>query len=259
MSSSMLSSETISEFLFELANPSRLDILLLISKKETKPSQIARDAEQTIQEVSRHLLRLTKIQLVERNAEGAYALTPLGQAVVALLPEINFLVMNADYFATHDASCIPVELRYGLGLIHEYGVAEHVMQAFQQTECLIREAKERIWIHSDYVLASSLPLIHEALKRGVEFRVILPKELESQMAPIELHADGADHDHSNVLDRSIDSVKLVLVMSERQALLAFPIKDGSPDYLGFTITNSEGLDWCQKLYMHFWDKAEPTS
>ena len=252
----MESSEKISELLFEFSNPSRLDILLLIEKKNVKPSQIARDVDQTIQETSRHLQRLTKALLVERVVDGSYSLTPLGKQLLTLIPEINFLALNSEYFATHDPSCIPPELRYGLGLIREYGVSSHVMQAFQETEDLIRDSEEIIWIHSDQVLSSSLPLIQEAIHRGVEFRVILPRNLIDQGPHAVDHPDIVDHAPDQIQDRFLDSVELVIVMSEKRALLAFPTKEGAPDYHGFTLSNDEGLKWCRELYMHFWNKSQ---
>lgn len=252
----MVSSERISKLLFEFSNPSRLDILLLIGKKAVKPSQIARDVNQTIQETSRHLDRLTKALLVERNNDGSYALTPLGKHIVAIFPEINFLALHSDYFATHDLSCIPREFRYGLGLIKEYGISSHVMQSFQETETLIRESEKIIWIHSDQVLSSSLPLIQDAIRRGVEFRVILPKELIGQRPNPDDHPDFIDHAPDQLQGRRIESVELVVVMTEKQALLAFPTKDGGPDYLGFIFKNDEALKWCKELYLYFWNKAQ---
>lgn len=252
----MVSSEKISELLFEFSNPSRLDILLHIKEKNMKPSQLARDANQTIQETSRHLQRLTKSLLVERTSDGAYSLTPFGKQLLALIPEIHFLAINSEYFATHDPSCIPPEFRYGLGLIHEYDKASHVMEAFQQSEDLIRNSEEIIWIHSDQILASTLPLIEEAVQRGVEFRVILPKELGSQGPHLEPYPNIVRGRHSQTHDRFIDSVQLIIVMSEKKALLAFPAKDGCPDYLGFALSNEDGLKWCKELYLHFWNQSQ---
>ena len=252
----MVSSEKIAELLFEFSNPSRLDILMLIKEKSIKPSQLARSADQTIQETSRHLQRLTKALLVERDSNGAYSLTPFGKQMLALIPEIHFLAINSEYFATHDLSCIPPQFRYGLGLIREYNTASHVMEAFQQSEDLIRNSEEIIWIHSDQILASTLPLIEEAVQRGVEFRVILPKELGSQGPQLEPYPNIVRNRNSLTHDRFIESVQLVIVMSEKKALLAFPTKDGCPDYLGFALSNDAGLKWCKELFLHFWNQSE---
>ncbi len=251
----MVSTEKISELLFEFSNPSRLDILMLIREKSIKPSQLARESDQTIQETSRHLQRLTKAQLVERNSDGAYSLTPFGKQLLALMPEIHFLAINSEYFSTHDPSCLPPEFRYGLGLIQEYNKASHVMEAFQQSEDLIRNSEEIIWILSDQILASTLPLIGKAIQRGVNFRVILPKEIGSQGPHLE-HDPNFMGRHSQTQERFIESVQLVLVMSEKKALLSFPTKDGCPDYLGFALTNDAGLKWCKDLYLHLWDQSE---
>ena len=252
----MISTEKIAELLFEFSNPSRLDILMLIKEKNIKPSQLARAADQTIQETSRHLQRLTKALLVERDSNGAYSLTPFGKQMLAFIQEIHFLAINSEYFTTHDPSCLPPEFRYGLGLIQQYDKASHVMEAFQQSEDLIRNSEEIIWIHSDQILASTLPLIDEAVQRGVEFRVILPEELGSQRPHLEPYPHIVRERHSQTHDRFIESVQLVIVMSEKKALLAFPTKDGCPDYLGFSLSNDAGLKWCRELYLHFWSQSE---
>jgi predicted transcriptional regulator len=42
---------------------------------------------------------------------------------------------------------------------------------------MLQEANEYIWIMSDQILTSTVPIIGERLKRGVEFRFIFPETI----------------------------------------------------------------------------------
>lgn len=251
----MVNYELVAELLFELSNISRLEILLKINKTPLKQSQIAKQLSQTIQETSRHLSRLCDAKLTQRNIDGLYTTTPLGQQITSLLPSVSFLISNAEYFSIHYPSVIPSSFTYGFGLIQEYKLAPHVMETFRQVEELIKESEKFIWIHSDQILSSSIPLLDEAMKRGVEFRVILPRDAIVQIDHLASHEEILEHKHHKVHGRFIESVELVLVMSEKGASMSFPLHEGRHDYLGFSISNQDALEWCRELFLYYWEQS----
>ncbi len=246
--------EDLAALFFELSSSSRLDILLELEKESFKLSQISKELDMSIQEASRHLTRLCDAKLVDKGQEGQYVLTPFGKYICTLFPTLDFLSMNADYFSTHDISVIPEQFRYGFGHIESHKRSEHVMESFRYTEELIRNAENFIWIHSDQVLSSTLPLIQQAVAKGVEFRLILPRNVVEEQ-----HSDSDEEvpEEYRVLvhQRFPDKVEVILVMSEKEAILALPYIDGNMDYVGFSITGPNGIKWCLQMFLYFWEKA----
>lgn len=251
----MVNPEFIVNLFFELSNVSRIEILIAIDKEPLKQSQLSKDLDLTIQETSRHLSRLCDARLSHRNLDGLYTTTPLGKHLLSLLPEVSFLSANANYFATHDSTVIPPHLRYGLGLIRDYESAPHVMDAFRQVEQLIRNAEQFVWIISDQVLSSSLQLLDEAMQRGVEFKVILPRDIVEQNNENLQHPHAAESEHDIPEGRLASSVNIVNIVSEKKACLAFPTLDGKLDYLGFLVSNPEAIEWCKELFLHHWNQS----
>ncbi len=68
----------ISELLFELSHPTRLEILRLITETPMRLTKIADRVSANNPETSRHLDRLRAAGLVEREPESAYLASPLG-------------------------------------------------------------------------------------------------------------------------------------------------------------------------------------
>ena len=79
---------------FELAGDLRLSILMKLSQKQYRLSQIATDLDATLQEAHRNMLRLIESGLVSKDSEGDIVLTPrqlyhLSQAMISCLIRKN--------------------------------------------------------------------------------------------------------------------------------------------------------------------------
>jgi len=75
---------------FELAGDLRLYILMKLSNKPYRLSQIANDLNATMQESHRNINRLIDSGLVKKTGEGELLLTPYGKIIVSLIPNFNF-------------------------------------------------------------------------------------------------------------------------------------------------------------------------
>jgi hypothetical protein len=68
-------------------------------------------------------------------------------------------------------------------------------------------------------------------------------------------------DHIRLDIPTIDSVMVVRhgYVSERESVLAFPLLDGSFDYVGFASTDEDMRTFCLDLFNHYWGLGlEPT-
>jgi predicted transcriptional regulator len=90
-------SEEVSKVLFELSSNRRANILFELVKEPFKMQQLTKALDMTPTETFRHLQRLTDAKLIEKKADGTYAITPLGNLANGFLTGFNFILKNADF------------------------------------------------------------------------------------------------------------------------------------------------------------------
>ncbi len=95
--------------LFELSNEDRLNILRELKNNPMKLSRVSEKFNFTVPETSRNMTRLTEANLITKNTDGIFHLTPMGEDVLLLLPSFEFISRNDKYFKTHPLSFLPSE------------------------------------------------------------------------------------------------------------------------------------------------------
>ncbi|UCD45075.1 MAG: hypothetical protein JSV27_00785, partial [Candidatus Bathyarchaeota archaeon] len=96
--------------MFELSSNERMNIMLNLLEERLKLSHVSRKLDMTVTEASRHLQRLSDIQLIEKDVEGMFGPTRFGRLAIKLLSSLDFISMNKQYFLDHDVSNLPDEL-----------------------------------------------------------------------------------------------------------------------------------------------------
>ena len=251
--------ETLHNLLFELAGEDRFNILCELKKKPLRLSYISKKLDFTVQETSRNISRLTEAKLITKEADGCFRLTPYGEETLDLLAGFDFLSQHREYFLTHTLSTIPKEFSYSVASLSGCQLVDDVMVAFSNVERMIQKATEYIWILSNQVLVSTLPHLEEALKRGVEFRLMLPTTvippkdaLERMYDPIFLQAMKT----GKFENRSLEKVDVLICLSEKEvAALGFLNSEGELDYHGFHATDELSFRWTKSLYSYYWNLA----
>jgi predicted transcriptional regulator len=249
--------ERLSKLLFELSNENRLSIIVELEKSAMKLTALSRKLEFTVQETSRHLSRLSGALLVMKDVDGSYHITPLGKQTIEHLSGLEFLANHSGYFKTHTPALLPREFASRIGDLVKCGFSDNVMQSFGTVESMIKAAEEYIWIASDYVLSSTLPLLEDAGSRGLEFKTILPENLllpafsESHEHPF------SSHGQERLEHRTLKKIDTILVLSEKNAVVTFPTIEGKMDYLGFETIDELSHTWCKNLFQYYWERAVP--
>jgi predicted transcriptional regulator len=249
------------DLLFEMSNENRYSILQLIREESRRITDLTRATELTTTEVRRHVSRLAELSLLRRDVEGFYHLTPYGTMSLILSQELQFLSSKKDYFERHDPSKIPTRFQKRFYELSDSSDLTNAMNFFHQTENIVKEAKNYIWMIVDQFPIYSLPTIVEAIERDVEFRIIEPRE---RILNPDLDAVTSDETRtlnkarstSLVRQRMVDGVEVYMFISDSQWILAFPTTDGQFDYKGFTATDDSSLEWCRELFNYYWDEAE---
>ena len=246
--------------LFELSNVDRLNILTELKKQPMKLSHVSKRFGFTVPETARNISRLHEANLIAKDVNGVFHLTPIGEEALHLLPGFKFLSKHKKYFMTHTLNTLPPEFITGIGALANCKFVNEVTESFFIFENMVREAKEYLWILVDQILASALPLISEAVTRGVECRKILPRNANIPESILALANDPvfdrAARAHK-LESRYLDKVDTVIFVSDKTAAISFPNLEGRFDYLDFIANDEVAQRWLKSLYSYYWNKAKP--
>jgi len=257
----MKTSEGFHNLLFEMSNENRYGVLLILQKEAKRITDLTREMKLTTTEVRRHVSRLAEVDLIQRDIEGFYHLTPYGETSLLLFQEFIFLSSNSEYFKTHTLSRIPMGFVKQIGELSASVKLNDAMDFLRHTENLFKESKEYVWLLVDQFPMNSLTTIVEAIERGVRFRIIEPRErilnpdIES-LTSEETQALSRTRHTPLVDQRMVDDVNVYLFLSDNRCVIAFPTSEGQYDYRGFTAIDGSSLEWCRVLFQHYWDIAE---
>jgi predicted transcriptional regulator len=248
-----------SSLLFELSSIDRLDILFLLQKTPLKLSHVSKKLDFTVQETSRNITRLTEAKLIRKDVDGLYHLTPYAEESLNLLSGFRFLFNNSDYFTAHTLDKVPEMFRASLGVLERCEFVSDVMISFHNIENMIAEANEFVWILTDQILASTIPYLIQAIERGTQFRLMMPRDYEPS-ADIRKLVDSPIFEKASrsgkLENRFLEVIDVFLCLSEKQvAGLAFPTLKGGFDYMGFRAEKESVVEWSKALYTYYWDKA----
>ena len=243
--------ERLCNLLFELSNEDRLKILLGLQERAMRLTHLSEQLNLTVQETSRHLSRLSDAKLIKKDVDGLYRSTPYGEHSMKLLSGFRFLSQHREYFTTHTTSHLPHEFVSRIGDLVNCTFEDDVMVAFHGVEHMIQEAQEHVWILSDQILMSTQPFLVKAVKRGVEFRLILPED----MTPPQGFKPTLTITKRGKM-RTLKRVDVGLATSEKEGVVAFPTTDGRMDYLGFGLTDERSHKWCRDLFLYYWEKGK---
>ena len=235
------------KLLFELSSSERMNLLLKLQKQKMKLSHISEKLDMTITETSRHLQRLSEAKLIQKDVDGLYGLTHFGNLTLSLISGICFISRNTQYFVEHDLSHLPPEFVERIGELSSIppGTSD-VMTSFRLSEIMLQQASEYMWIMSDQILTSTLPIIGERMRNGVEFRFIFPEHI---VPPPGVKPEP------RAQRRRLPKVEEIILMTEKEAMFGFPDLNGKMDYALLVGKDADSHKWCKDLFLHRWDKG----
>ena len=237
-----------SSLLFELSHPWRLKVLLLIAEEGERHSYISKKLKISPQETTRHLTRLQDAKLIEKDVQGFFRLTNYGKAVLTLLPGFEFLAEIGEDLMTHTLD-IPKEFVERIGELKSFERTEGVMTLFRRIELSIADAEKYMWYLSPEILMSAVPIFRKNLERGLEFRLILPK---NAIYPPEFEPKLREH------VKFLDEIKISIGMTEKSVGFCLPARGGKIDFsTSFGSRDEEFHKWCEDLFLYYWEKARP--
>jgi len=261
--------EHLLDLYFELSNEDRVKILRLLERGPANLTAMTRTLGTANQECSRHLSRLSERGLVEKRGDGSYSLTAYGGLTLRLIAGQLFAAGHRDYFKAHTLRRVPDRFVSRMGELQGSRFTEDVWVTFKKVESIFSGAEDYVYMIHDQYLLDILPLGVEALRRGVRLRSIDPlsREPGRRLDGERPHYIGEEDEEylvksweeGRVDARLMSSIDAFLYVSERESVLAFPLLDGSFDYVGFASTDEDMRTFCLDLFNHYWTMGlEPT-
>ncbi len=250
------------ELLFELSHSVRYGIMNTLAQEPLKLTKLGELVGANNPEVSRHLDRLRKASLVEKDRDGFYYTTPFGNCVMSVLPYLSFITSHPKYFMEHDLSGLPPGFMSRLGELKPCEIVEGTTVNILKMERLSRASKERFFVVSNELITKPTEQdfadLNQALEEGFDFRIILPEDqLKDKNLMLIADLCGSKRDqHFRVLPQ----VPMLCNIVDNEVMLAFLDNRGKVDFsVSFCSTDPGVLRWCEDLMNYLWDHSKPIS
>ena len=255
----MKKESAVTDLFLEIASELRYSILKKLDKKDQKQSQIAKELDMTLPESHRQFERLAKMNLISKNPDGFYSITPFGHILLEHLNSLEFLIKHKDYFESHTLGDIPSKFVKRLSDLNE---CEMIEGAFVLNEKMIQIAKDGKYLK---VISAHVPPdafrkgLNSAKKTGKQVSIIyakntiIPKGFKDEFTGRtvqELIAKGTYE------RRMIDKVQVYVVLNDNTALVLFPDTKGNVDLnMGFVSNEPVFHEWCVDYHQYLWKRS----
>jgi len=221
-------------------------------------------------EITRHIKRLLKYNLIKRNSDRTYFRTNFGKLINEGLDFFEFNVMFRDFIISHDIDAIPSELLLNLGILKNCKFLTKTMENIELWSSIIKDAESFIWSISEQAINTDLPMIQQKIiNQNLEIRSILHVSLLKkyvQTEEWEIYVEGPKPEIFQDLSKKIgmpdcirktDEAKLVLLITESKAILFLSDKK-KIDYSEclYAENNEIFIKWAKNLFEYYWKKAK---
>jgi predicted transcriptional regulator len=236
--------------MFELSHPERLKMLQMLQDEPMRLSQISNKLEVTTAEVSRHLDRLNKARLIERDSENNYHLTPFAVAVLSEFLNFEFLAQNTEFFINHDLSLLPQHLHW----FHSMSKGKFIigtLEVSSEIKDLSVNTRKYIYVISEEVMRGLVELDCKRNDEGIHFKKIYPKGADLPREYLDRLGDTFEI-------KTLEYIPLGFKMNEKTAGLVLRDMKGNLDYSkGFIGEDETFRLWTEAIFDYYWKRAKP--
>jgi predicted transcriptional regulator len=236
---------------FELSSESRLDILRELQAKSLRMQEIAHRLNVTATEAFRQLQRLSEALLIQKQTEGAFAITQYGRLVLQLSSSLDFVFKHKDYFSTHDACRLPHQFVNRIGELSQTNLIMDTIEGLNKAERMFIEAEQYAWGLAEGRVPELMgPIMSERIRKGLKARMLV---LESFLPPNTIPPATPDLEI-----RTLSEIPAIIALTEKEAAICFHLVGGRTDYAGFHGKDPIFLNWVKDLFLYYWDKGKRT-
>ena len=253
-----MSSEDIialSDLLFEISNDVRYKILKLIKSDPKRPSVIASELDLSAPEVSRSFSRLNDARLITKNIDNQYSITNLGEHILNIIEEMEFLTKYREYFLSHTSVNIPLRFQKRISELHGYELTNSFMEFVNSINEILMNSKKFILMYIDQYPLIALDAIRNSLAEGVKIKIIEQRNLLGPEIAFEEKYLKPTYDAiPGVQIRKRNSCDIYLIMSDAGGVVAFKNNNGF-DYSGFITRRNCESCWGVDVFEYYWENS----
>jgi predicted transcriptional regulator len=241
--------DDLAALLFELANDDRLALLYRIAAKKQRMSTLSNSLNLSTPECARHLSRLSDAGLVRKDSSGLYEASPMGRTVLKVLPGLETIVRNKEFFLAHDLSMLPEEFVERIGALAQAELVTSFGEVLDRVKRTIDGAEIRSFLMVDKPLFLGKEGDLYSAVRDFPARFIFHESVSQKvMASVKAHFPRS----------AVAVAKEILVatgVTEKYAGVVFQ-SDGKLDFgNGFFGDSPQFRTWCGDLFEFCWSRS----
>ena len=253
----------IAELFSVISHTKRRHILELCDKNPNSINNISKKLDGSTQNILKHIKKNQKFNLLEFNEKKqTYQTTKIGNIVVSQIKTVEFIEKNKNYFLDHDIGDVPDELLNKFENLYNSDFFSGVHMMFSYWSKIAHDAEKYffcIFSTPPVLIADTLV---KKISEGLRLQVLFGKNSVITQCNefVDRLALRKRVGFSNIEKRITESVKVNLIMSEKEACLMFPERDGNTDIHGnFISKDPKFLNWCHEFFEHKWKSGETIS
>ena len=255
---------------FELASESRLGILRQLKVNDLRMQEIARRLDLTDTEACRQLQRLSDTELIEKQPNATYKLTPYAKLVLDTSTALDYVYKFKEYFLQHDATFLPYEFIARIGELYAGEFSADTLLTLNRVRQMVYEAEEYIWVIAEQIDSSHIQVTNEKISEGLKLRFIMSRHFvqttkftpEMLLCPrckkqIVLNEDEFKKRGCGFCERrQLERICLSLFVNEKESCVLLRRIGDVMDYAAFFGTDEKFLKWARDVFIYYWEKAE---
>jgi len=235
-------------------------VLKSLYHEEKRHNQLERELEIAGPEISRHLRRLYKKGLI--NKEGnIYSISGIGKIFYKILQTFEMALNYQEFFNIHDVDALPIQFILQIGKLKDLKFGSQTMNNVQIWADLVKNSEKFIMAISDQFQESIIPIIEKKSKNELfEVKTLIEQKilLDSVKVGKKFKNRHAFYNKINVFKnvRVLNKVALSLLVSDKGGIL-FLSKKGKIDYSQCLFDSSEHfINWLKELFSWYWKKGQ---
>lgn len=243
----------------ELAGEVRRSILLRLTERNMKLTELAKSLDTTIQHVHTNINRLTEAGLVERDSKGLVELTSYGRSVINQLPTFHFLTRHKEYFIEHSFGDLPLKFERRIGDLSNSTLVNGVTAVLQGWKLMYLEADEFINTITSQVLVDYIEPLANKVRSGIKLRYIMPENVvvpKGTMDMIKKVSWNALLAEGKAERKMVKKMFISTIVTDKSACVMFPGPRNEVDMeMMFQSNDTNFREWCADYFEYMWERA----
>ena len=248
----------LNEIFFEFSNKERYEVFKSLYHGKRRHSQLEKELDIPGPEISRHLSRLLKRNLINKTEDKNYKMTGIGRIFFRVMEIFETSLKHEKYYNTHDINIIPLHFILQLGTLKSIETSDKTMKNIETWSSLVKDSEKFVFAISDQFQDSLLPIVEKKFShKSIDVKAVIEESVLQTDVKELLKDRHAFYEKIDMFKniRILGHLDFSLIVSDKGAIL-FLSKDDKIDYSECIIDNSEAfINWTIELFEWYWKKG----